>query len=77
MSLLNFAGLFIGFKLFVVDNIYRKYPKVGSSECVCGTLIVCWLLPHLPLSSPISSTLSSTGAREVRHCAQTLEVSAH
>ncbi|XP_064400185.1 GRAM domain-containing protein 4-like isoform X2 [Halichondria panicea] len=26
--MLTLVGLFVGFKLFIIDNIYRKYPKV-------------------------------------------------
>ena len=28
--LLVSVGLFLGIKLFIIDNIYRKYPKVSA-----------------------------------------------
>ena len=40
---LNFSsvGLGIGLKLFVIDNVYRKYPKVCVHVCVCVYVCVC------------------------------------
>ena len=41
-------GLGMGFKLFIVDNIYRKYPKVGREGArggkEGGILISFWPL---------------------------------
>ena len=29
-ELLNFIGFGVGIKLFIIDNVYRKYPKVKN-----------------------------------------------
>ena len=39
---LNFSsiGLGIGLKLFIIDNVYRKYPKVCLSVCPSACLYI-------------------------------------
>ena len=64
---LNFSsvGLGIGLKLFIIDNVYRKYPKVCVSVCLSIRLSICWYRTYLSVLKPGSYTRLGSNTRRV------------